>query len=328
MRILFLDSNEVFTHLLPNGFREAGHTVMVSGVLTEEKIPSLIEQFKPDIIFSQGWGPEQTVEKQIWMRQYIKKTWIPHIYWSVEDPRYTETFVLPLIYRVKPDFVFTICPSAVDYFKSLGIRAARLEFGYEPTINGRVAKDEQYQSDIALVANAYSWDMDNQDHDYKTRLQYLDVLIRPLVKNNRRIDIWGRGWEFIAPYLGYAIPRDWLRGYVTYKDVNKVYSSAKIVIGVQSYETQVTQRIYEILGSGAFLLTNDTPEVRRIFTPGKDLVVSSSYEDTLKLVDQYLNDEGSRKKICSQGEQTVSQYSYKHRAEHVLDVLRQEGFIR
>ena len=34
----------------------------------------------------------------------------PLIYWAVEDPAYTDIWSIPLVKRMKPDFVFTICP--------------------------------------------------------------------------------------------------------------------------------------------------------------------------------------------------------------------------
>ncbi len=46
---------------LPNGFREAGHDVKVSGKLTEEKIRNLILEFKPHLIFTLGWTEEHSI---------------------------------------------------------------------------------------------------------------------------------------------------------------------------------------------------------------------------------------------------------------------------
>lgn len=63
----------------------------------------------------------------------------------------------------------------------------------------------------------------------------------------------------MEPYLGKNIPEDWLHGYIHYLEARKVYNSADIVVGIQNHLTQLTQRIYEILGAGGFLLTADTP---------------------------------------------------------------------
>ena len=105
--------------------------------------------------------------------------------------------------------------------------------------------------------------------------------------------------------------RSWLHGYLPYPDAHKVYNSAKIVIGPQNQLTQVTQRTYEILGSGGFLLTSDTPEIRRLFKPGKDLVVSRSAKQTRNLVRYYLKHPKQRERIRKQGKITVLRHNYK-----------------
>lgn len=57
MKILFLESHPMWIYGLPNGFRDAGHQVLVSGPLTKENLPNMIKEFSPDLIFSMGWGP-------------------------------------------------------------------------------------------------------------------------------------------------------------------------------------------------------------------------------------------------------------------------------
>ena len=50
------------------------------------------------------------------------------------------------------------------------------------------------------------------------------------------------------------IPKDWIHGPMHYLETCKVYNSADIIIGLQNYQELITQRTYEILGSGGFLL--------------------------------------------------------------------------
>jgi spore maturation protein CgeB len=37
MRVLFLENHPMWIHGLPNGFKHAGHEVLISGHLTEKK---------------------------------------------------------------------------------------------------------------------------------------------------------------------------------------------------------------------------------------------------------------------------------------------------
>lgn len=315
----------MWIHGLPNGFRDAGHEVMVSGPLTEENIPKMIAEFRPDVIIMMGWGPEHTFQRQNWIKKYVHSTDIPLVYWATEDPTFAISFSLPLIQMVKPHFVFTICPSWVKHYNHLGVKAAHLDFGHHASVHRPVESIARYRSSVAVVANAYPNVFEKYPDHY--RLTSLETLIRPLLHENIRINFFGRDWDKMKPFLGMDIPREWQYGYLPYPDAHKVYSSSDIMIGLQNYETQVTQRTYEILGSGGFLLTQDTPEIRRLFTPGRDLVVSSSPEETLRLIHHYLEHPEERKSIREQGRLAVSNATYKHRAEYMVSVLREQGIL-
>ena len=325
MRVFFFDSLDTMMHLLSSGFRDAGHEVLVSGTSKLEEVQIMINRFNPELIVTNGWGNEQTPDNQLWIKNYAKQRQIPHVYWSIEDPTFTESFVLPLIRRAEPDFVFTLCPATVAYFRSLGIKAAQLDWGYQPTLHFPVPPDSQYSFDIVLVANSYNWVFDQWDIPY--RIESMKNLLCPLIEKGIRVDIFGKGWDEIKPWIGLDIPMEWIRGPLPYLECKKVYSSAKIVIGLQNFTTQVTQRTYEALASGGFLLTSDTPAIRQRFIPGHDLAVSTSPADTLTAVRFYLNHAAERARISGNGRKSVEPHSYRKRVEYMLDVLRKENIV-
>jgi spore maturation protein CgeB len=325
LKILFLESHPMWIHGLPNGFRDLGHEVVVSGPLTETNIPALLSAFQPDLVAMMGWTDEHSFLKLTWVYEYVKPTGIPFIYWATEDPTHTFTFTLPVIKTIRPDFVFTICPEKVDYYKQIGFKAAHLDFGYHPSVHHHVDPQERYHYSIAVVANAYPQILTmHKNHFRNTSLKNL---LQPLIKRNIRVDFWGKQWEYMYPILGCVIPAGWLHGYIHYTEAHKIYSSADIVIGFQNLTTQLTQRTYEILGSEGFLLTANTQEICRLFKPGEDLVVSSSPEETLELVQYYLNHPDEREKIRKQGGEHAKEYTYKHRAQQVIDTLKQHGIL-
>ncbi len=326
MKILFLESHPMWIYGLPNGFRDAGHQVLVSGPLTKENLQSMLRNFCPDLIFSIGWGPENSsLEKQQWIKNYVKSSKIPHVYWATEDPTHTKAFTIPYLKRVQPDFVFTICRNNVEYYQSLGINAEHLDFGFHSSVHKPTKSYDNYKGKIAVVANAYPHKLKIYTKHY--RHESLNVLIKPLLDANIRVDFYGKHWDNMKQFLGTEIQKDWLHDYVPYTDANKVYSSNDIIIGIQNNLTQLNQRIYEILGSGGFLITNDTPEINRLFNVGKDLIVSSSPEETLQLVQYYLRHPEERNVIKANGSIAVETHSYKHRAEYIIDVLNKQGLF-
>ena len=132
----------------------------------------------------------------------------------------------------------------------------------------------------------------------------------------------------MSDYFGYEIPKDWIHGFLNYKDANKVYSSSKILLGLQNYPDLLTQRTYEILGSGGFLLTVDTPGVRKNFIPGKDLAVSLTPEDTIQRVHYYLNHSQKRSEIQRQGRKAVQAHTYKSRAKQIIKTLIENNILK
>jgi spore maturation protein CgeB len=327
LRILFLDSSPIWLNGLPNGFRDNGHEIKASGLLTKDNISKKIDNFEPDLIFTIGWGPEHTKIKQDWIRESVKKAKIPHIYWAVEDPHFTTSFTLPLLMRMQPDFVFTLSNEMVSFYRSINIPSGLLDFGFHHSIHRRLQKvDPIYESKISLVANAYP----NVLHDAPEhfRNHSLQTILKPLLKNKHTVNLWGRNWEQMDKILGESVSKNWIKGYLNYSDANKVYCSSQIMLGPQNYKTQVTQRTYEILGSGGFLLTTDTPAVRELFKPGKDLVVSSSPEETMELITYYLKNKEEREQIQRQGQISVEPHSYKNRAAYIIECLYKEGILK
>lgn len=325
MRILFLESNPMWIYGLPNGFCDAGHTVMISGPLTEEGIIDMIANFQPDLIFTMGHTSEHTEKKQKMIRELVTSTNILHVYWATEDPGYTLTFSLPLIRTIEPDFVFTICPSRVDFYRDKGIPSAHLDFGYHSGVHSPTDVHEEYKVSIAMVANGYPMLYEKRPDHY--RFKALRLLLSPFLEENIRIDFWGRYWDQMNHILGKKIPNEWNHGFLPYTEANRVYSSADIILGIQNHDTQVTQRTYEVLGSGGFLLTNDTAEIRRLFSPGKDLVVSRSSKETIELVKYYIRHPEEREKVKKAGMETVKKYSYEQRAHYIMDTLIDAGLL-
>lgn len=324
MRILFLESHPMWIHGLPNGFRDAGHEVDISGPLDHLDLHKHISEFNPDLIITMGWGPENaSIQKQKKIYENTINVNVPHVYWATEDPTSTEIFTIPYISRTHPNFVFTICRERVSYYRSLGIPSEHLDFGYHPTVHRPLELDSQYYSPVSIVANGYPKKLSYFPNHF--RHQSMKNLITPLLENNIQIYFYGKNWEDMGQHLGVEIPKDWIRGYIDYTNANKVYSSSDIIIGLQNLPTQLTQRTYEVLGSGGVLLTNSTYEINRVFQSGRELLTSSTPEETIELVKHFLQYPKEREKIRKCGLEAVRRHSYKKRAQYMLEVLEKNG---
>lgn len=326
MNILFLESHPMWIYGLPNGFRDLGHNVKISGPINRRKLTGIIKDFKPQLIFTMSWGEENTAKwKQECIKECVLKAKVPHVYWATEDPTHTDTFTLPYVRYVSPDFIFTICAKRVKEYRSLGFKSDHCDFGYHRSVHRKVKPNPSYNHTLAIIANGYPVKLKKYSKHY--RHSSIKTLISPLLKAGRRIDFYGTNWDKMKPFLGTRIPKEWIHGYLDYRNANKVYSTSKIILGLQNHPSQLTQRTYEVLGSGGFLITSDTPEIRKHFKPGVHLVTSKSPADTIRLVEHYLNNPRQREQIALAGQKAAAKHSYKHRAAYMLQVLKKNKII-
>ena len=326
MRVLFLESHPMWLYGLPNGFRDAGHEVKVSGPIGPGITLKLVEDFQPQLIIMLGWTQEHIGVNRKWIRDCVKKAGAPFVYWATEDPIHARVFTIPFIQSVRPDFVFTVSAKMVPHYEKIGFLSAHMDFGHHRSVHKSGEKVEQYSCSIAVVANAYPALRGVYRGLY--RFESLQTLIKPVLKAGFQIDFWGWQWKEMSNLLGCSIPEECLHGYLPYTEAYKVYNSADIVLGLQNTHNQVTMRTYEILASGGFLITSDTPAVRQLFEPGRHLAVSKSPVETVELVRYYLENTDERKQICQQALEAVSHHSYRHRAEYMEMVLQERELLK
>lgn len=178
------------------------------------------------ICFYVGWGYDHTPAKQTLIRKLATEHKIPLIYWSVEDPNFTEEFTLPLLKRMKPEYVFTISAKTAVTFRKLGYPCDYMDFAFHSNIHRRVRPLNKYKADIAVVANAYPDVLKRYPKLYRRKT--IDILIRPLIKAGYRIDFYGRNWHLMKPFLGRSLPKSWIKKPIPYKMPIKYTAQRKL----------------------------------------------------------------------------------------------------
>ena len=118
-------------------------------------------------------------------------------------------------------------------------------------------------------------------------------------------------------------------GVVRGKDLNEVYASTKIVVGDTlcpnfDYPDYWSDRIYETLGRGGFMIHPYIPGLEREFTD-KENIVFYRYNDFRQLeslIEYYLDHDDERERIRLAGHQLVkNNYTYKNRWQSILKEL-------
>ena len=84
-----------------------------------------------------------------------------------------------------------------------------------------------------------------------------------------------------------------------------------------------SMRTFEVLGCGGFFLTQRTRAIEYMFKNHVHLVWSASYEETVDLMNYYLENDSAREKIALTGQQFVYQnHSYERRVSEIINALK------
>ena len=113
-----------------------------------------------------------------------------------------------------------------------------------------------------------------------------------------------------------------IRGAVSYEEeMPLVFRASKINLHLTppSIESGVSLRVFDILGAGGFALTDAQPEIRELFTDGKELVTFSSFDEMMEKAAYYLSHDDERKRIAQAGHRRVREcYTCPQAVRHMM----------
>lgn len=115
------------------------------------------------------------------------------------------------------------------------------------------------------------------------------------------------------------------RGSVEYwTQMPKVFHGSRINLNftIPNIKTGIPLRVWDVLGSGGFLLTNYQPELELYFDLDKDLAVFESQSELAQKAAYYLSHEEERLQIARRGYEKVKQlHSYEQRMNQMMDTI-------
>lgn len=125
------------------------------------------------------------------------------------------------------------------------------------------------------------------------RIRYLEEL------RDLPLELWGPRWSKVKTLAPFC------RGeFIWGPQLNELYNDSAIVLNIASWDSTLsgmTQRIFEITASGAFMLTDDAPEVRALLEPGVEMDVFDSPVDLRCQCERYLAENSIREIIADSG---------------------------
>lgn len=101
-------------------------------------------------------------------------------------------------------------------------------------------------------------------------------------------------------------------------------SGINLNMTIPNIKSGIPLRVWDILGSQSFLLTNYQSELCEHFTPGKHFAIFESKEDLTAKVDFYLRHDTLRQKIALTGWEAIQKdHTYEQRIRQIMQIIQQ-----
>lgn len=286
-----------------------------------ENISKIINEFKPDVIFSYGWW-RVSVDIQKF-EDIVKSSGAIHVFWAYDDPHCINRLTMPMAKIC--DYLFNVDKDSLIKYKHLNLPGSYLPFACDPSTHTKVSKNTKYSHDILLLANNYNT---NTFIPFPDRTLGLKNIVIPLLQSKYDMKIYGLWWR--DPDRLFILDKKFYGGIAPHEDISTCYSSCKIALGLLSVihsSTMLSMRVFEVLGCGCFFLSQHSKALENIFKNKIHLTWSTSKEETYELVDYYLKNHKERIKIAKQGQEFVYQnHTYFHRAYKIYNTIEDYFF--
>lgn len=194
-----------------------------------------------------------------------------------------------------------------------GIEADFLQVGFDSThFNPLGAVDSKYPEIVFLGSNY-------PEGTFPLTNLRLQMVHRLKNEFGHRFAVYGGGWNGLE------------KGNITdYSEEGKVYRACKIAINLShfAYSRYSSDRMFRILGSGAFCLTHHFPEIEADFKVGEDVVVWHDINDLVDKIKYYLNNDKDRERIALNGcFNARTKFTWHHFAENLNKIAEKEFSI-
>ncbi|NEW04426.1 glycosyltransferase [Paenibacillus sp. SYP-B3998] len=318
MKIIGLFGLDIFRYSLGWALESLGHRVYYLNEVSRELLEDAIQMFQPDIYMDMGWDYHHYPSNNELVRDVLREHGIYHVYFAEEDSLHFENWSKHYTQLVSPQFVLTRSRPCIPLYEELGFKVNYLDVGCNPEFHRAVSPDPDFICDVSVVANGqFGFEI--------FRRKSIKDLVLPLFNQSFRTELWGRQWDEAYQHFGVSPQPYMVRGLLPFHKTPKVYSSTKINLSIQSMDEQISNRTYDIMANGSFLLTSNTSAVRDILQPGVNCEVSDSPEETLEKVSFYLANEDARQRIASAGRiHAMEHLSYQRTLPPLLSQIEQD----
>ncbi|UZP04143.1 glycosyltransferase [Clostridium botulinum] len=110
-----------------------------------------------------------------------------------------------------------------------------------------------------------------------------------------------------------------------FNEMPKVFKLSKININLTRIyvESGLPMRVFDVLGSKGFLVTNYKSDIVRYFNDGRDLIIYRDLQELSEIIEYYLHNERERQDIIINGYERVKhEHTYEVRLKQLMDIVK------
>jgi spore maturation protein CgeB len=297
-RGLSYEENNFLNSLLNMGYDLIAYDLFASKAKYGKKIANNILKeisfrFKPDIIFFILFKDELDINALLEIRHILK---IKTINWFCDD--HWRFNIFSKYYAPYFDYVVTTFPEAVEKYKQIGCKNIIVsQWGFNHFLYRKL--DLDYKYDVSFVG---------QPHGDRIKV------INALKKAGINVATFGLGWP---------------NGRVSTYEMVKIFNQTKINLNLSNASrgriNQVKGRDFEIPGSGGFMITGESEDLKQYFLPGKEIETYKNLTELVEKVRYYLKHDTEREAIKESGYiKAQREHTYELRLNKIFDIIFKE----
>ena len=178
------------------------------------------------------------------------------------------------------------------YFKKYGATSFFITQGIDPIFFSPGKENKNKEIDVIFVG---------------TRTSKREKYVRFLRNHQISIVCFGVGWENKPIFRSELV---------------KQYRKSKIILNFIRGEIGFYLRVFQVLGTGSFLLSEYSSDLKRIFDKTKHLDWFRNQEELLELIHYYLDNEQKREEIAKNGRKFIEDnYTWEDVIKKIMSVI-------
>lgn len=258
-------------------------------------------------------GPSAPRQEVIDLVEYARKRGIPSVFWNKEDPPHFADFLRTAALF---DVVLTTDESCVEKYKAeLGHeRVGVLPFAAQPKVHNPIRPAGVFRNKEVAFGGMYF------AHKFPERRQQLDYLLP--AASRFKFDIFSRqlggeaNYQFPEPYDKHVVSS------LPYDQMLTAYHAYRVFLNVNSVtssSTMCARRVFEIIASGAAVVSAPSPAIASFFPDGL-VPMPENQDEAFHEIRALLQPGGYGEKQILRAQRLIwAQHTFAHRVATIYD---------